>query len=146
MGLTSFRKALSRVYPGSSLLTTKNAGKEVQKTSQDGSSWSLAKSALKSFLSPVDDGQIYGGETGKMPINDWAFWLERTWRCPCGHTFRAAGTWVPTEPSLCEAPGCPNPRFFTLEKNKHLLKLTHSSDKSIKLGAKTNVAPGPKGS
>ena len=80
-----------------------------------------SKDNLKAFLSPVDDGQIYGGKDGKKPMNDWAVWVERTWRCCCGHTFRAPGIWVPSEPAMCEAPGCPNPKFFTLDCNKHYL-------------------------
>jgi hypothetical protein len=37
---------------------------------------------------------------------------EKEWKCHCGHVFRAAGEWYPTEPSYCEAPGCPNPTFY----------------------------------
>ncbi|KNH08486.1 hypothetical protein XU18_1055 [Perkinsela sp. CCAP 1560/4] len=80
-----------------------------------------AKEKIKAFVDPRDDGQIYGGPSGNVPINDWAIWVERTWQCCCGHTFRAPGIWVPSEPSMCEAPGCPNPRFFMLESNQHFL-------------------------
>ena len=83
---------------------------------------SVAKNNLRSFLSPIDDGQIYGGKEGKKPLNDWAIWVERTWECCCGHRFRAPGIWVPSEPAMCEAPGCPNPKFFTLGCNKHFLE------------------------
>jgi len=85
------------------------------------SNLAVAKQKVTAFLDPRDDGQICGGKDGKMPLNDWAVWVERTWRCACGHTFRAHGIWVPSEPGMCEAPGCPNPRFFMLECNKQYL-------------------------
>ena len=37
---------------------------------------------------------------------------EKEWTCHCGHKFRAAGEWYPTEPAQCEAPGCPNPSYY----------------------------------
>ncbi len=36
----------------------------------------------------------------------------KEWKCWCGHVFKAPGEWYPTEPAMCEAPGCPNPKFF----------------------------------
>lgn len=47
---------------------------------------------------------------------------EREWTCHCGHKFIAAGEWYPTEPSYCEAPGCPNPTFYLDGPGRALLE------------------------
>ena len=45
----------------------------------------------------------------------------REWTCWCGHKFRAPGEWYPTEPAMCEAPGCPNPKFFLTGAGREML-------------------------
>lgn len=47
---------------------------------------------------------------------------EREWKCPCGHVFRASGHWEPTEPARCEAPGCPNPKFYLDGPGRQMLE------------------------
>ena len=37
---------------------------------------------------------------------------EKEWECWCGHKFRAPGIWIPCAPTMCQAPRCPNPRYF----------------------------------
>jgi hypothetical protein len=51
---------------------------------------------------------------------------EKEWKCHCGHVFRAAGEWVPTEPCNCEAPGCPNPRYFLDGPGRAMLEARNS--------------------
>jgi hypothetical protein len=55
---------------------------------------------------------------------------ERDWTCQCGHKFRAEGEWYPTEPSYCEAPGCPNPTFYLDGPGRAMLEGKSSGAKS----------------
>ena len=56
---------------------------------------------------------------------------EKEWKCHCGHVFRAAGEWYPTEPAYCEAPACPNPTFYLDGPGRAMLE-------SGKMGASTS--------
>ena len=72
---------------------------------------------------------------------------EKEWRCSCGHVFRASGDWEACEPSRCEAPRCPNPKFFLDGPGKNML----NKDGTVPLPQRVQALPesckkGPKGS
>ena len=72
---------------------------------------------------------------------------EKEWRCSCGHVFRASGEWQACEPSRCEAPRCPNPKFFLDGPGKQML----NKDGTVPLPQRVQALPesckkGPKGS
>lgn len=72
---------------------------------------------------------------------------EKEWRCSCGHVFRASGEWQACEPLSCEAPRCPNPKFFLDGPGKSML----NKDGTVPLPQRVQALPesckkGPKGS
>lgn len=73
---------------------------------------------------------------------------EKEWRCGCGHVFRDSGDWQACEPSRCEAPSCPNPKFFLDGPGKNML----NKDGTVPLPQRVQALPasckgnGPKGS
>jgi hypothetical protein len=63
---------------------------------------------------------------------------EKEWTCWCGHKFRAAGEWYPTEACYCEAPKCPNPTFFLEGKGRLMLEAqAQGKDPKSVLGGST---------
>jgi hypothetical protein len=76
---------------------------------------------------------------------------EREWKCACGHIFRASGEWSPCEPSRCEAPRCPNPKFFLSGPGVNMLNKDGTVPLPQKVAAlpassKTSSKPGSIGS
>ncbi|CUI15014.1 Hypothetical protein, putative [Bodo saltans] len=47
---------------------------------------------------------------------------EKEWQCPCGHKFKAGGEWVACAPIHCEAPRCPNPKYYVDGPGRALLE------------------------
>jgi len=125
------------------------------------SSSNNASSASSSAVST----QIQGGLSNTNSSNESAFnkgittlktkvfdtilseFQEKEWRCSCGHVFRASGDWEACEPSRCEAPRCPNPKFFLDGPGKNML----NKDGTVPLPQRVQALPesckkGPKGS
>jgi hypothetical protein len=67
--------------------------------------------------------QVTGGAGGANPLaNMFKDMMEvREWECWCGHKFRAPGQWIPCGPMMCQAPGCPNPKFFISGEGRKML-------------------------
>ena len=63
-----------------------------------------------------------------------AMFEEKEWTCHCGHKFKAAGEWYPTEPASCEAPGCPNPSYYIDGPGRAMLEAGGCGGGNAKVG------------